>query len=168
MEENITSVEEEEIEESVTSAAESKKEELLDVCVSYNGSWLTRGYKSNHGVGCASDIESGFVIDYDIMTKHCQVCAIAAAELGEDSPEYELWYQGHEKLCEKNHKRSSSSMEIAVAEKIWKRSADYGFRFTKMLCDGDAKTFKHLVSLNIYGEEYEIIKEDYINHVGKR
>ena len=55
---------------------------------------------------------------------------------------------------------------MAVAEMIWKRSKDLGFRYTSMLSDGDSKTFNHPTSLKICGDE--IIKEECINHIGKR
>lgn len=132
---------------------EKRKDEkkIVDGAVSYDGSWPTRGHKSNHGFGCAIDIETGFVLDFEIMTKYCQVCATAKAELGENSPEYSIWQEGHSNECNVNHKGSSGAMEMAAAEKIWKRSEEYGFRFATMFSDGDSKTFNYLQSLHVYG-----------------
>ena len=37
-----------------------------------------------------------------------------------------------------------------------------------MLCDGDSKTFDALVSLEVYGKDITMKKEDCVNHVSKR
>ncbi|KYN05934.1 hypothetical protein ALC62_03128, partial [Cyphomyrmex costatus] len=146
----------------------SEQEEVQNIAVSFDGSWPTRGHKSRHGIGCVIDVETGFAIDFDIMSKYCEMCTKVAAELGENSPEFEIWQEGHVGSCQNNHTGSSGAMETAVAEIIWKRSQEYGFRYTTMLSDGDSKTFSHLQNLNIYGQKYEIKKEECINHVGKR
>lgn len=148
------------------------KDKVIDNCinmgVSYDGSWPTRGYKSKHGFGSVIDILTGFVLDFEIVSKFCQACAFAANELGEDSPEFFFWLQGHAKHCPINHTGSSGAMETSAAEIIWRRSETYGYRFVTMLSDGDAKTFNHLSGLNIYGDEYPLTKEECINHVEKR
>ena len=43
----------------------------------------------------------------------------------------------------------TGAMKKSIAEAIWKRLEQYDFRFTTLLSDGDAKTFNHMVSLNI-------------------
>lgn len=108
------------------------------------------------------------IVDFDVMSKFCLACSISANELGEDSPEFYIWQQGHANDCQSNHSGSSASMEVKIAEEIWNRTKSYGFRFTDMLSDGDAKTYNHLQSLNVYGAEVEIVKEECVNHVGKR
>lgn len=45
------------------------------------------------------------------MTKYCHACAIATAELGDDSGEYDVLYEGHVDSCQKNHEGSSGTME---------------------------------------------------------
>ena len=59
-------------------------------------------------------------------------------------------------------------MERTAAEKIWKRTEKYGFRFTGMISDGDASTFSHLSKLKVYGEKVIITKEECVNHVQRR
>lgn len=149
-------------------ASEANSIEIFDIAVSYDGSWPTRGHKSKHGFGCVIDLLTGYVLDFDVASKFCRVCASAADALGEDSPDFQFWFEGHKDKCDINHGGSSGAMEITVAEKIWKRSIDYGFRLTTMLSDGDCKTFNHLQQLKIYGSNYELVKEECINHVGKR
>lgn len=46
---------------------------ILDISVSYDGSWQKRGHLSNHGVGCVIDSVTGLVIDYEAMSLYCQV-----------------------------------------------------------------------------------------------
>lgn len=146
----------------------NNEDELTECGVTYDGSWPTRGHKSKHGFGAVIDIITGYIVDYDIASKYCAVCEVTASELGRDSPDFDIWYQGHAENCDVNHEGSSGLMETTVAEIIWKRSESYGFRYTTMLSDGDSKTFNHLNSLNIYGSDHPLSKEECINHVSKR
>ncbi|GFU87262.1 uncharacterized protein TNCV_4134071 [Trichonephila clavipes] len=42
-------------------------------------------------------------------------------------------------------------MEVKAAEILWKRSIkNCGMRYVSILSDGDAKTYQHLSSLNVY------------------
>ncbi|GFS59943.1 uncharacterized protein TNCV_3957391 [Trichonephila clavipes] len=60
-------------------------------------------------------------------------------------------------------------MEVKAAEILWKRSIkNCGMRYVSILSDGDAKTYQHLSSLNVYGSCIKIAKEECINHVAKR
>ncbi|GFX89784.1 uncharacterized protein TNCV_2245841 [Trichonephila clavipes] len=43
--------------------------DIVDIGVSYDGSWLTKGHTSNIGLGCVIDLLTGFVIDYEVMSK---------------------------------------------------------------------------------------------------
>ena len=57
---------------------------------------------------------------------------------------------------------------MAAAEAIWKRSVmTTKMRYTTLLSDGDAKTFKHLCDLHVYGPDCAIMKEECINHIAK-
>ncbi|GFX86204.1 uncharacterized protein TNCV_2560861 [Trichonephila clavipes] len=60
-------------------------------------------------------------------------------------------------------------MEVKAAEILWKRCIkNCGMRYVSILSDGDAKTYQHLSSLNVYGNCIKIAKEECINHVAKR
>ena len=142
--------------------------DAINMNVSYEGSWLTRGFASKCGLGCVIDTYTGYVIDFEVLSKYCQVCVIAKHDLDGDSPDFDRWLQSHLPDCSKNHEGSSSSMEMIAAEKIWKRSENYKMKFTNLLCDGDAKTVTHLNTLEIYGPKVEIVKSDCVNHVRKR
>ena len=59
-------------------------------------------------------------------------------------------------------------MKAAAAESLWNRSIERHFRYTTLLSDGHARTYKHLCDLNIYGDDVELQKEECINHIAKR
>ena len=144
----------------------ANKNKFTKIGVSYDGSWPTRGYKSKHGFGSMIDLFSGFVLDFDVVSKFCQACTAAAKKFVQDSPEFNAWLQNHE--CDVTHSGSSGVIEVTIAENIWKGSEKYGFRYTKMLSDGDSKAFNLLSSLIIYGPDCKTEKEECINHLGNR
>ena len=49
-------------------------EGLLEVAVSYNGTWMTRRHRSHVGVGFVMDVERGFVLDFEVVSNFCQEC----------------------------------------------------------------------------------------------
>ncbi|GFS48593.1 uncharacterized protein TNCV_310061 [Trichonephila clavipes] len=59
--------------------------DIVDIGVSCDGSWLTRGHTSNIGVGCVINLLTGFVIDYEVISKRCGECEQTKFALEEDS-----------------------------------------------------------------------------------
>ncbi|GFS55440.1 uncharacterized protein TNCV_1627141 [Trichonephila clavipes] len=43
--------------------------EVTDLSVSFDGTWLTRGHTSLIGVGCVIDMLTGYVVDFEVMSK---------------------------------------------------------------------------------------------------
>ncbi|GFU61035.1 uncharacterized protein TNCV_4436651 [Trichonephila clavipes] len=43
--------------------------EITDLSVSFDGTWLTRGHTSLIGVGCVIDMLTGYVVDFEVMSK---------------------------------------------------------------------------------------------------
>ncbi|GFW77072.1 uncharacterized protein TNCV_2725021 [Trichonephila clavipes] len=127
--------------------------------VTFDGTWLTRGHSSQIGVGCVIDLLTGFVMDFEIMSKRCIECEHAKSGLGENSAEFHVWYEGHISSCAINHVRSSCAMEQEASLKLWQRSEDSGFRYTTLLSDGDAKTYQYLNTKEVYGPEIKIKRE---------
>lgn len=151
--------------------AGSNGDSVLDVSVSYDGTWHKRGHTSAYGIGIVIDLLTGLVIDYEVVSKYCAMCTISATELGDQSPEYHVWYEGHKSSgeCDINYEGSSVAMEMFAAHVLWNRSISHGqMRYTTILSDGDSKTFNHLVHENVYGREVTLKKEECINHVAKR
>ncbi|GFV63174.1 uncharacterized protein TNCV_4329991 [Trichonephila clavipes] len=117
---------------------------ITDIDVTFDGTWLTRGHSSQIGVGSVIDLLTGFVMDFEIMSKRCIECEHAKSGFGENSAEFHVWYEGHIYSCAINHVRSSCAMEQEAALKLWQGSEDNGFRYTTLLSDGDAKTYQYL------------------------
>ncbi|GFU37893.1 uncharacterized protein TNCV_1063931 [Trichonephila clavipes] len=98
--------------------------EITDLSVSFDGTWLTRGHTSLIGVGCVIDMLTGYVVDFEVMSKVCRHCSVAKKKnkLGQSSAEFSIWYEGHKSECDINHLGSSTSMEMEAALTLWKRS----------------------------------------------
>ena len=145
-----------------------EEDSVIDLTVSFDGSWLTRGHSSMYGVGCVIEVTTGLVLDLVVQSLYCHSCACASARYnGEHTPEFKKWKDGHTE-CNVNYSGSSGGMEADAAEQLWSRSEDrHRFRYTTLLSDGDAKTHKHLCSLKVYGDTV-IEKEECVNHVAKR
>lgn len=147
----------------------SDKNDILDISVTYDGTWQKRGHTSLYGVGIVIDILTGLVVDFEILSKYCPDCTTAKRDLGERSAEFFFWYEGHKPECSENYVGSSNAMEVKAAEILWERSVkNCGMRYTSVLSDGDSKAYNHLQELKVYGDGVIILKEECINHVAKR
>ena len=68
---------------------------VMNISVSYDGSWLTRGHTSQIGLGCVVDLLTGLVIDAHVMSTYCQVCKnIAALKTEEERKKQEEIHAG--------------------------------------------------------------------------
>ena len=144
------------------------EEDVIDLTVSFDGSWMTRGHKSSYGVGCVIDTVTGLAVDLAIFSLYCQRCSYAKRRYGgRDTDEFKAWYATHMNECNRNFDGTSGGMEASAAEQLWERSLERGFRYTTIVADGDAKTYKHLCDRRIYGDVV-LKKEECINHVAKR
>ncbi|GFW97186.1 uncharacterized protein TNCV_631911 [Trichonephila clavipes] len=142
---------------------------IIDITVSYDGTWHKRGHTSLYGIGIVIDIMTSLVVDFEVLSKCCHECSMAAKDMGEASPEFQIWKSGHSEKCQKNFDGSSGSMEMHAAYILWNRSiSDCTMRYTTVLCDGDAKTHQHLNEKKVYGDDVVIVKEECVKHVAKR
>ncbi|GFN95547.1 hypothetical protein PoB_002205300 [Plakobranchus ocellatus] len=117
---------------------------VLNIGVSYDGTWAKRGHTSKIGAGAVIEIMTGLVIDFHVMSLYCQLCASVGERLRRQNPAaYAEWLQVHKTTgkCTKNYEGSSGGMEVAGALKMWGRSLDYSVRYTTFVGDGDTKTF---------------------------
>ncbi|GFY02929.1 uncharacterized protein TNCV_3508091 [Trichonephila clavipes] len=71
--------------------ASLKNQEIIDVSVSYDGTWQKRGHTSNLGLGIIIDILSGLVLDFEVLSKYCHNCVVAGRDMGVDSAEFHIW-----------------------------------------------------------------------------
>ena len=138
---------------------------ILDIDVSFDGSWQKRGHSSHNGVASVIDMLTGVVVDYEILSNYCAKCNISEPN-GSATNE---WKEKHAPNCFKNYEGSSNSMEAECAKRLWGRSVDkVKLRYMTMLCDGDSKSYDAVSSAEIYGSQKPITKEDCINHISKR
>jgi hypothetical protein len=119
----------------------SDETDVVEIAVSYDGTWSKRGYTANFGVGFVISVETGEVLDFDFESKLCKECETTKRDLGEDSCEFDIWYGGHKDQCTQTHTGSSGSMECSIAKKIWDRSKDRNSQYKFMICDGDSKAY---------------------------
>lgn len=137
---------------------------VVDVCVSFDGTWHKRGHTSHFGLGAVIELDSGLVLDFSVASNYCHGCSIGPKE-SEDG--HEEWIETHKETCQKNFNGSSNAMEVEAAGTIFSRSKElHGMQYTTVLSDGDSKAFLHVSKLNLYDKE--ITKEDCVNHVAKR
>ncbi|GFU85286.1 uncharacterized protein TNCV_2385931 [Trichonephila clavipes] len=69
---------------------------ITDIDVTFDGTWLTRGHSSQIGVGYVIDLLTGFVMDFEIMSKRCIECEQAKSGFGRKfSRIFHVWYEGH-------------------------------------------------------------------------
>ena len=104
------------------------------------------------------------MIDTHIMSNFCIGC-----DNGPKSSDrsYDAWLSAHKPLCQKNYSGSAWRLEVEAAKVIFRRSVDqHNLKYTRVLCDGDAKTVTTLNNAKIYTDT--IVKEDCVNHVSKR
>ena len=141
---------------------------VIDITVSYDGTWQKRGFTSHHGVGVAIEVQTGLVIDYEVLSNYCHACALAENSLGKGTAALQAWKAAHT-ACDNNFDGSSKAMEAEAARRMWARSLEkYAFRYTTILSDGDASTFAALTQLEPYGPDHVIVKLDCLNHAEKR
>ncbi|KAK8721695.1 hypothetical protein OTU49_012515 [Cherax quadricarinatus] len=147
---------------------------ILDIDVTYDGTWHKRGHHSNLGIGVTIDAVTKLVIDYQIMCKFCFLCTFFECRLKSkkiSEEQYEQWTENHKSVCCKNFTGSSGSMEAEAAILIWQRSLESNLRYKTVVCDGDSSTYKGLVELNNGAGPYrgvQVVKEECINHYSKR
>ncbi|XP_033110944.1 uncharacterized protein LOC117112009 [Anneissia japonica] len=118
---------------------ELKDQRIIDVAVTYDGTWHRRGRTSHYGVSVVIDLMTGLAIDFELLSNFCHCCTLAKNT--KSQAEFDEWFEEHKNECQANHDGSACSMESKAALILWNRSIDnYGLRYTTVLSDGDAKT----------------------------
>ncbi|KAL7635815.1 UNVERIFIED_CONTAM: hypothetical protein RMT77_013632 [Armadillidium vulgare] len=154
-----------------TSMGKEPEDGLMNIQVSFDGTWLTRGFGSLIGLGFVVEVETGIILDYHILCKYCNICnQHIKKEKNLSEEEIKAWKEAHKPNCHANYDvtKSSSSMEGEIAEILFKRSVDRGLRYVTILSDEDSSTYKRLIKLNPYGNKYPIKKQNCLNHINKK
>ena len=67
---------------------EMSEESIMDITVSFDGTWSKRGFTANFGVGFVIAAETGKVIDFVTLSKVCEMCK-QGNKLQKDKQNYE-------------------------------------------------------------------------------
>lgn len=130
-------------------------DEALDVAVTVDGTWMKRGHSSLHGVVTAISADTGKVLDMEVESKFCHICA-HQEHTGENDHE-----------CRVTHHGPSGGMEAAGAVKIFGRSMEkHGLMYTTYIGDGDSKAYQAVRDSAPYSKDIE--KHECVGHVQKR
>ncbi|CAF3859946.1 unnamed protein product [Rotaria sp. Silwood1] len=138
-----------------------------ELVISGDGTWLTRGRTSAHGVAdLCSTAKISKIIDTERSSKRCSKC-MGYRSIREIKPdEYEEYIKNH--TCEINYDGASGSMERNLIHIMFKRSiTKYNVKYCKYIGDGDAKVFKYLLDDPPY-HNLTVEKIEDINHYAKR
>lgn len=139
----------------------------MNLKISGDGSWKKRGFTSLYGVTTLIGYYSGKVIDLIVKGSYCQACTIWSKRRGTE--EYAAWYETHEEECASNHIGSAGKMEVDSVLEMFSKSEDkYEVKYGNYIGDGDSKTYKAILDLNPYGEDFPVVKSECIGHVEKR
>jgi hypothetical protein len=143
---------------------------IMDVDVSYDGTWLTRGHKSNLGMGFVIEADTGFVIDHNVLSKFCQACDRIKKTHADNADDREAALVLHKDRgnCLSNYNGVSGGMEKENAVRMWDRSIEKnGMRYTKFISDGDSNAYNAVRDRDPYDGK-SIEKLECVNHVQKR
>ncbi|CAF1611253.1 unnamed protein product, partial [Didymodactylos carnosus] len=142
-----------------------------DICVSVDGTWLTQGFSSLHGIGtCCSAADPPKVLDHQLLSRHCSKCAGLVGVKTSDGELYDKLLTEHLKRgCEANYQGSSGGMEGTAVVQILKRSIQkHGLQYTSFIADGDTKNDVSVSETEPYGPGIIIERKHCINHYSKR
>ena len=90
--------------------------------VSFDGTWHKRGFTSHYGVGVTIDVLTGYVINFEVMSSYCHVCAMNFTKLDNMTDAAgQAWERQHAPDCQRNHDGSSKAMEKEPALRLWRR-----------------------------------------------
>ena len=48
-------------------------DDIIDIAVTFDGSWQKRGHSSHYGLGAVIELETGLVLDYEAYSLYCHV-----------------------------------------------------------------------------------------------
>ena len=69
-------------------------DDIIEIAVSFGGTWPKRGFTATFGVGFAISADSGQVLDYKFASKICVQCS-RKKYTSEESDEFRTWHASH-------------------------------------------------------------------------
>ncbi|GFW02128.1 uncharacterized protein TNCV_4854681 [Trichonephila clavipes] len=138
------------------------KNKIVECGILVDGTWQRRGYSSMNGCVAALSVDTGKVVDIEIMSSYCPTCRKISKM--PRSIESETFAADH--LCHSNFQGSALKMEAVGATRIFQRSiAKRGLKYAHYYGDGDSKGF--ISVKDTYGKD-NVTKYECIGHVQKR
>ncbi|GFX49304.1 CCHC-type domain-containing protein [Trichonephila clavipes] len=119
--------------------------------ISIDGTWQRRGYSSLNGCVSAISVDTGKILDIEVMTQYCHIYAKGNS-------------QSSKHVCS-NYKGSAGNMEVVGAYRIFERSNVRNVQYNEYYGDGDSKGYESVK--NFYGIN-TVTKLECIGHVQKR
>ncbi|GFW44906.1 CCHC-type domain-containing protein [Trichonephila clavipes] len=138
--------------ENINAALSEIKGNSFTKCgISIDGTWQRRGYSSLNGCVSAISVDTGKILDIEVMTQYCHICAKGNC-------------QSSKHVCS-NYKGSAGNMEVVGAYRIFERSNVRNVQYNEYYGDGDSKGYESVK--NFYGIN-TVTKLECIGHVQKR
>ena len=54
--------------------SEEDDDTIVNIPISFDGTWSKRGYTANHGISFVISAATGKVLDYEVISKVCNAC----------------------------------------------------------------------------------------------
>ena len=141
----------------------------MNLTLSGDGTWKKRGFSSLFGVSTLIGKYSKKVLDTIVKSSFCQACNIWKKKKGEETEEFNHWYETHAENCSINHDGSAGKMEIdAITEMFLTSKEKHGVRYSTYIGDGDSKTFNGILAVNPYEGDVIVRKKECVGHIEKR
>lgn len=149
----------------------AQHEPQLPTAVTYDRTWMRRGFTSLYGVFPCIHWGTGRVLDLAVSSKYCHACSTwkARMELGTiPADDFQAWQASHNGECSANTLCSAPAMEAEAAVLLWNRSRELnGLEYRTFIGDGDGKSFRAVQDSKPYGD-LAVEKCECIGHVQKR
>ncbi|GFX85919.1 uncharacterized protein TNCV_2473211 [Trichonephila clavipes] len=138
------------------------KNKIVECSISVDGTWQRRGYSSMNGCVAALSVDTGKVVDIEIMSSYCPTCRKISKM--PRSIESETFAADH--VCHSKFQGSALKMEAVGATRIFQRSiVKRGLKYAHYYGDRDSKGF--ISVKDTYGKD-SVTKYECIGHVQKR
>ena len=105
------------------------EEVIIDIGISNDGAWQKRGFTSLNGNVATISMDTGRILDSEMMSRYCQMCVSNEHLKNSDPEKYELFRANHGPDCMINHKGSAPAMEVSGTKSIFERSIASFFMF---------------------------------------
>ncbi|XP_011687372.1 PREDICTED: uncharacterized protein LOC105449700 [Wasmannia auropunctata] len=140
---------------------------MAEITVSGDGTWKKRGFNSLFGITTLIGKYTSKVVDLVVKSAYCHACKLWESKCG--TPEYLIWLDEHVEECTTNHEGSAGKMEVDAVKEMFQRSWELSqVKYAQYIGDGDSKTFKALLDINVYGDDLQVKKKECVGHVEKR